>query len=59
MTLPIRRLISLLAAACSLTLAACGQSGPLYLPGNPSRIQVATPPTDSAGELPDEDDGDE
>lgn len=25
---------------CCLLLAACGQSGPLYLPGNPSRIQV-------------------
>jgi len=27
-------------ALCSVILAACGQSGPLYLPGNPSRIQV-------------------
>ena len=26
-----------------LLLAACGQSGPLYLPGNPSRIQVEEP----------------
>ena len=26
-----------------LALAACGQSGPLYLPGNPSRIQVEDP----------------
>ena len=37
-TTPGRRPLALLLAC--LVLAACGQSGPLYLPGNPSRIQV-------------------
>ena len=26
-----------------LFVAACGQSGPLYLPGNPSEIQAPSP----------------
>jgi predicted small lipoprotein YifL len=25
-----------------LSLAACGQTGPLYLPGNPSQVEVPT-----------------
>jgi predicted small lipoprotein YifL len=50
MTLSTWRRMALLAAASACTLAACGQSGPLYLPGNPSRIQVETPATDDAGD---------
>ncbi len=38
-----QRTMSLLLAAGMLTIAACGQSGPLYLPGNPSRVQVEDP----------------
>ena len=36
-----------------VTLAACGQSGPLYLPGNPSDVQQApqtSPPADDRAE---------
>lgn len=47
------RIIALCAAA-SLWLSACGQSGPLYLPGNPSRVQVETP-EQATGEVPDAD----
>jgi predicted small lipoprotein YifL len=39
MTVPERRRPLALILSC-LFLAACGQSGPLYLPENPSRIQV-------------------
>jgi predicted small lipoprotein YifL len=42
-----------------LLLAGCGQSGPLYLPGNPSEIQTPPAvPADSASEE-EEDDGDD
>jgi len=35
----------LIFAACTaLILAACGQKGPLYLPGDPSQIQTEIPP---------------
>jgi predicted small lipoprotein YifL len=29
-----------LLATTALLLAACGQSGPLYLPGNPNRVEA-------------------
>ena len=36
---------AILAAACAASiLAACGQKGPLYLPGDPSEIQTEIPP---------------
>jgi predicted small lipoprotein YifL len=38
-------------------LSACGQSGPLYIPGNPSTVQ--TPAEQPAAEDADEDDDDE
>ena len=39
------RFIVALVAVSFLGLAAgCGQSGPLYLPGNPSRIEKVPPP---------------
>lgn len=43
-----------LIAACllGLFLVGCGQSGPLYLPGNPSEIRQPAP---SDSEKPDED----
>lgn len=55
-----RRLVLLMAIFSSLFLSAgCGQSGPLYVPGNPS--QMAVPPSqssdsDSANEEQDGDD---
>ena len=40
-------------------LSACGQSGPLYVPGNPSRISVPTEQTpDNESTEQDEDDTD-
>ena len=46
----------LLSLALLLFLAGCGQSGPLYLPGNPS--QVTTVPPETASEEDNEDDED-
>lgn len=33
-------------AALLLIASGCGQSGPLYLPGNPSRIEQPPPPAE-------------
>jgi predicted small lipoprotein YifL len=48
------------AACAALLLGACGQKGPLYLPGDPSEIQTGIPPQpaepDATGN-PDEPDG--
>ena len=56
MTLEFRAAATL---AALLTLAGCGQSGPLYLPGDPS--QVESPASEIPGlessEEDDEDDG--
>ena len=39
-----------------LAIAGCGQKGPLYLPGNPSEVQVpAAVPTEEAAEDDEED----
>ena len=45
-------------------LAACGQSGPLYLPGNPSEVQnppsqVPEPPQQAVEDDDDEEDADD
>ena len=40
----------LLALFVVLILAGCGQSGPLYIPGNPSRIESPPPPPETASE---------
>ena len=40
----IGRTIGLAAALIASLLAACGQKGPLYLPGNPSEIRTEVPP---------------
>ena len=46
-----RRLFAALAAFSFLFMAAgCGQSGPLYIPGNPSKIQQPPPAEPTAGE---------
>ena len=38
-------------------LAACGQSGPLYLPGDPSEIQDAPQPAETENEDEEEESG--
>ncbi len=47
----LKRLSFFAAALLSLLLiAACGQKGPLYLPGNPSDMQSVVPPQSGAAE---------
>ncbi len=48
--------IALAALLLTLSLVGCGQSGPLYLPGDPSEVQNL--PT-QVPELPEDDDDDE
>jgi predicted small lipoprotein YifL len=53
-----KRLTSLIAVLSFMFLySACGQSGPLYIPGNPS--QMAVPPSQQpvSEEEPEEDNG--
>ena len=35
---------SLALIVCLLSVAACGQKGPLYLPGDPSEMKTEIPP---------------
>ena len=51
-----RSLACLLLAALALT--ACGQKGPLYLPGDPDQTRSEVPTTNDST-VPDEDDQDE
>jgi len=53
------RLILLIAAISGFALFGCGQSGPLYLPGDPSEIRDAPRPAQNADEKEDEDGDDE
>jgi len=53
------RLILLIAAISGFILFGCGQSGPLYLPGDPSEIRNAPQPVQNADEEEDEDGNDE
>ena len=53
------RLILLIAAISGFALFGCGQSGPLYLPGDPSEIRDAPRPAQNADEEEDEDGDDE
>ncbi len=39
----LRALLTCLALCAGLSLGACGQSGPLYLPGNPSQMTTPVP----------------
>jgi len=39
------KILSILMLA--FALGACGQSGPLYVPGDPSEIQTTQPPPDA------------
>ena len=55
-----QRLFAALAAVFFLLGAyGCGQSGPLYIPGNPSKIQQPPPQAESTAEEDGEDNGDE
>ena len=55
-----KRLILALAAISLLGLfAACGQSGPLYLPGNPSKLETLPPAPTNGEEDEDEEEKDE
>ncbi|ANO50175.1 LPS translocon maturation chaperone LptM [Woeseia oceani] len=51
-----RTLASILLA--TLALSACGQKGPLYLPGDPNQVRSEVPTTNSST-APDEDDQEE
>ena len=53
------RLILLLAAISFISLAGCGQSGPLYLPGDPSQVRDAPRPVENADEEEDKNDNGE
>lgn len=55
-----KRLILALAAFSFVFLAAgCGQSGPLYIPGNPSKISDPPPTAESTAEEEGEENGKE
>ena len=41
---------TLTALALLLMLSACGQSGPLYIPGNPSEVREPPPETSNSDE---------
>ena len=50
----------LCALVAAFFVAACGQSGPLYLPGNPSEVQAPDPaPTPTPTPIVDDEDDDE
>ena len=51
------RPVGIAIAACVL-LMGCGQSGPLYIPGNPSKIENPPPADDQAEEEKEEEDND-
>ena len=53
------RLILFLVAFSCFALFGCGQSGPLYLPGDPSEIRDAPRPIENAAEEEDDDGDDE
>ena len=53
------RLILLIAAISCFALLGCGQSGPLYLPGDPSAVSDAPRTVEITDEEEDEDGNDE
>lgn len=53
-----KRLLSLLATAAFLfVVSGCGQSGPLYIPGNPSKMEQPPPQAESTAEEESEENG--
>jgi len=54
-----KRLIIALAALTFVFLySGCGQSGPLYIPDNPSKISVPPPASEATAEETEEENGD-
>ena len=53
-----RLIIALAALAIVFLASGCGQSGPLYIPDNPSTISVPPPASDSTAEESEEEDDD-
>jgi predicted small lipoprotein YifL len=52
-------IVALAAISCVMLSAGCGQSGPLYLPGDPSKIENIPPaPADAEEEKEKEENGD-
>ena len=45
-----RLFLALVALSVAFVATSCGQSGPLYIPGNPSTIQNPPPAEDQAEE---------
>ncbi len=55
-----KRLFAAIAAFSFLfVVAGCGQSGPLYIPGNPSKIQQPPPQAESTAEEEGEENGED
>ena len=50
-----RFILALAAISFVLLFSACGQSGPLYLPGNPSKLETI-PPAPTEGDEEEEQD---
>jgi predicted small lipoprotein YifL len=50
--------LSVLVAALLFIVAGCGQSGPLYISGNPSKIQEPPPAAESTADQEQEEDSD-
>ena len=53
------RFILIITAISCFSLFGCGQSGPLYLPGDPSEIRDAPRPVENADEDEDENGNDQ
>lgn len=52
-------LVCLTALLSVITITACGQKGPLFLPGNPSEVQSQVPRQDQPQDEEDEEDNEE
>jgi len=50
--------LSVFAAALLFVVGGCGQSGPLYMSGNPSKIQQPPPVAESTADQEQDEDGD-
>lgn len=53
-----RFILALAAISLVLLFSACGQSGPLYLPGNPSKLETIPPAPTESDEEEDDDEQD-
>jgi predicted small lipoprotein YifL len=54
-----RLLIALAATSFLIASHGCGQSGPLYIPGNPSKVEQPPPQAESTAEDEAEENGEE